>query len=107
MLVFALIGVGLLTWVSSQWYVGAYRGHVTIFQGVPGEIGPIPLQRVNLETGIAVAELPTFDQQRVKQSIVVTSQEQAVSTVAELDSRAQQCNSPEPAVGCPTAESGP
>lgn len=106
-LAFALIGAGLMYWVSAQWYVGSYRGNVTIFQGVPGEIGPVPLQRVNLETGIAVADLPTFDQQRVKQSIVVSSQDQAINTVAELDSRAQQCRSPEPPVGCPTSEDGP
>lgn len=101
---FAIIGVLLVVWVSRQWYVGDFNDRVTIYQGVPGSLGPIPLQRVNLETGIEVESLPVFDQQRVRQSIPVGSQEQAVSTVAELDSRAQACLGPNPPVGCPLVE---
>ncbi len=100
-LVMALIGAALLYWISTQWYVGESDGNVAVFQGVPGDLGPIPLQRLNLETGIAVEDLPTIDQQRVEQTILVESQDQAVSTVAELDAKAQQCRSENPPAGCP------
>lgn len=100
-LTLALIGLALLWWISNQWYVGTNQGNVAIYQGVPGDIGPVGLQRLNMETSVAVADLPTLDQQRVEQSIVTDSQEQAISTVAELDARAQQCRSAEPPAGCP------
>jgi hypothetical protein len=77
---------------------------VAVYQGVPGSIGPMPLQRLNQETAIEVADLPVLDQQRVEQSIGVSSQQQAVGTVAELDARAQACRSDEPPPGCPAAQ---
>jgi len=100
-MIFAAIGAALLGWISSQWYVGSYQGNVAIYQGVPGSIGPVPLQRLSQETGIAVDDLPVSLQQRVESSILVESQEQAISTVAELDSEAQACGSAEPPAGCP------
>ena len=42
-----------------------------------------------------------LDQQRVEQSILVDSQEQAVNTVAQLDQKAQKCASDAPPEGCP------
>lgn len=106
LIVFALFGGALLLWISTQWYVGAASGNVAIYQGVPGDLGPIPLQRVSRETAIAVADLPMLDQQRVEQSILVDDQEQAISTVAELDARAQECRSDSPPEGCPPQEPG-
>jgi serine/threonine protein phosphatase PrpC len=104
--VFALLGGALLLWISNQWYVGDYQGSVAIYQGVPGDLGPIPLQRVSQETAIAVSDLPMIDQQRVQQSILVDDQEQAVSTVAQLDALAQECTSDEPPEGCPPRQPG-
>ena len=101
LLILAAIGGALLAWITSQWYVGSYQGNVAIYQGVPGNIGPFNLQRLNLETGTAVASLPEIDQQRVEQSILVDSQEQAVNTVAQLDQKAQKCASDAPPEGCP------
>ncbi len=103
LLALVLIG-GILYWVSTQWYVGVANGNVAVYQGVPSSLGPIPLQRLNMETAIAVSDLPTYDQERVTQSIMVDSQEQAISTVTELEQRAQQCNGTNPPAGCPVAE---
>jgi protein phosphatase len=103
-LVLALVTAISLWWISNQWYVGVYDGRVAVYQGVPGSIGPMPLQRLNQETAIEVADLPVLDQQRVEQSIGVSSQQQAVGTVAELDARAQACRSDEPPPGCPAAQ---
>jgi protein phosphatase len=100
--VLALVGVSLIWWVSTQWYVGNNQGEVAIYQGVPGRIGPIPLQRVTLETNIPVASLPAIDSDRVNQGILVDSQEQAYITVAQLDQRAQACEGIAPPEGCPT-----
>jgi serine/threonine protein phosphatase PrpC len=100
-LLLAAFGGALLIWISTQWYVGEYEGNVAIYQGVPGEFGPVSLNRLSQETGIPVADLPVLDQERVQQSILVDSQEQAISTVAELDARAQECRSDTPPEGCP------
>ena len=97
----AVISGAVLYWVSTQWFVGESDGNVAIYQGVPSEIGPIPLNRISQETAIAVADLPTYDQERVQQSIMVDSQEQAINTVAQLDQRAQECTSDAPPAGCP------
>ncbi len=107
LILLAFVGGALLLWVSGQWYVGERDGNVAIYQGVPGELGPIPLQRLDQETGIAVSWLPVYDQQRVEQSILVDSQDQAISTVAELDARAEQCRSDAPPEGCPLQPSVP
>ncbi len=105
--VLALISGAVLYWVSTQWFVGVSDGNVAIYQGVPSEIGPVPLHRISQETAIAVADLPTYDQERVEQSIMVESQEQAINAVAQLDQRAQQCTSDAPPAGCPVTEPPP
>jgi len=71
---------------------------------VPGQIGPIPLQRLATETSIPVAELPLYEQQKLDDSILVESEEQANATVAELDAKAQACRSEAPPAGCPVLE---
>lgn len=106
LIVFALLGGALLLWISNQWYVGEYQGNIAIYQGVPGDLGPIPLQRVSQETAIAVSDLPMIDQQRVQQSILVDDQEQAVSTVAQLDALVRECTSDAPPEGCPPQQPG-
>lgn len=100
-LLLAIFTAVSLWWISNQWYVGVYDERVAVFQGVPGSIGPIPMQRLNQETAINVADLPLIDQQRLEQSIATSSQEAAVSTVSALDARAQECLSDEPPAGCP------
>ena len=97
----AAFGGALLVWISSQWYVGEYQGNVAIYQGVPSDLGPISLHRISQETAVPVSDLPVLDQERVQQSILVDSQEQAISTVAQLDARAQECRSDTPPAGCP------
>ena len=98
---FAVAGVSLIIWIQAQWYVGAYDGSVAIYRGVPGTLGPIGLQGLEQATGIDVATLPTFDQDRVQLGIRVSSRDQAVSTVSELDARSQECQSASPPAGCP------
>lgn len=104
LVIFALFGMSFLWWLNDQWFVGEYEGNVAIYQGVPGDLAGVPLNRLEQETGIAVDTLPDFDQGRVRQSIVVSSRDQAVSTVAELDARSQACSSTSPPEGCPVSE---
>ena len=101
--ILAVVGGALLIWVSSQWYVGEHEGNVAIYQGVPSELGPISMNRLSQETAIPVADLPVLDQERVQQSILVDSEEQAINTVAQLDANAQECRSDTPPAGCPTS----
>jgi protein phosphatase len=102
-LLLAAFGGALLYWISTQWYVGEYEGRVAIYQGVPADIGPISLSRLTQETAIPVSDLPVLDQESIERSILVDSQEAAISTVAALDARAQECRSDDPPEGCPAA----
>ncbi len=99
----AAFGGALMYWISTQWYVGAHEGNVAIYQGVPAGIGPISLSRLTQETAIPVVDLPELDQESIERSILVDSEEAAVSTVAALDARAQECRSDDPPEGCPAA----
>jgi len=100
-LLLAVVGALLGGWLTNQWYVAQSDGQVAVFRGVPGSLGPIPLQRLDESTDIAVATLPTYAQTRVEAGIPTVSQERATEVVAELRSEAAACqvNPAEP--GCP------
>lgn len=97
----ALVGALLAGWLTNQWYVASSNGQVAIFRGVPGNLGPIPLQRLDEQTEVAVATLPSYAQTRVESGIITSSQERAIQAVTELRNEAAACqvNPAEP--GCP------
>lgn len=100
-LLLALMGALLAGWLTNQWYVAESNGQVAVFRGVPGSLGPIPLQRLSEESDVAVATLPSYAQTRVESGIPTSSMERATQVVAELRADAAACrvNPAEP--GCP------
>ena len=57
-------------WVMQQYYVAASSDRVVIYQGVHGSALGIPLQRVEQQTDIALADLPEDYRNRVQDGIV-------------------------------------
>jgi serine/threonine protein phosphatase PrpC len=99
----ALTALGAIWW-SNQWYVGADAGRVTVFQGVPGSLGAIRLQRVTEVTDTEVAQLPIFDAELVERGIAADSVTDAQRIAEEMALRAAKCQRPRPPAGCPTVE---
>lgn len=100
-LLLAAMGALLAGWLTNQWYVAASNGQVAVYRGVPGSLGPIPLQRLSEESDVAVTSLPSYSQTRVESGIPTSSMERADQVVAELRADAAACrvNPAEP--GCP------
>ncbi|MCH9816473.1 MAG: protein phosphatase 2C domain-containing protein [Actinomycetia bacterium] len=100
-LLLAIVGAALLWWLGGQWYVADLDGRVTVFHGVPGTLGPIPLQVPENQTDTEVAALPSYDQSRVETGIPTTSLEVATGVANELAQRAAECQVNPKLPGCP------
>lgn len=72
-------------WTQTRYYVGESNGRVAIFQGIQQDLGPISLHELHTETGLDVAELRTYDQQRVEQTISAGSFSEAYRIVQRLE----------------------
>jgi PPM family protein phosphatase len=72
-------------WTQTRFYVGEYNGRVAIYQGIQQDLGPISLHELHSETRIDIADLRTYDQQRVEQSISAGSLNEAVRIVRRLE----------------------
>ncbi|MFD4421947.1 PP2C family protein-serine/threonine phosphatase [Agromyces sp. NPDC058484] len=72
-------------WTQTRYYVGDSNGRVAIFQGIQQNLGPISLHELHTETQIDVAELRTYDQQRVEQTISAGSLSEASRIVERLE----------------------
>ncbi|PWC05629.1 PP2C family protein-serine/threonine phosphatase [Agromyces badenianii] len=72
-------------WTQTRYYVGESNGRVAIFQGIQQDLGPISLHELHTETDLDVAELRTYDQQRVGQTISAGSFSEASRIVQRLE----------------------
>jgi serine/threonine protein phosphatase PrpC len=97
----AVVGAALLWWLQGQWYVSDQDSNVAIFHGVPGSLGPIPLQSLETRTGTSIAELPSYDQSSVVSGIPASSLSDAQSIVDDLNSTAANCRVNPSTPGCP------
>lgn len=101
LLVFAALGALLVGWLANQYYVADYAGSVAVYRGVPGSLGPVPLQRLSEQTDIEVDSLPSYAQTRVSSGIFASSQQRADEVVAELRNDAATCRTDPATPGCP------
>jgi len=87
LLVAAIAAVFVLgyQWTQTRYYVGESNGRVAIYQGIQQDLGPISLHEVHTETTIDVADLRTYDQQRVEQTISAGSFSEANRIVQRLE----------------------
>jgi hypothetical protein len=93
-LVLLILGGGYAGWryTQDQYYVGADRGHVTIFRGVNGSVAGIGLSHVFRPTGIPLAELPMTDQQSIRATISASTFADAQRTVTHIRSDYLACH---------------
>ena len=87
LLVAAIVAAFVLgyQWTQTRYYVGEYNGRVAIYQGIQQDLGPISLHELHTETTIDVADLRTYDQQRVEQTISAGSLDEAHRIVQRLE----------------------
>lgn len=109
----AVIVLGLLggwLYVRSQWYVGPSHGHVALFRGVPGSVGPIKLSSV-VETGPPLSTLEPETQRKVRQNLTATSRSDAERILLEVETGTLPADQPTPppatVSGSPTLSGAP
>jgi serine/threonine protein phosphatase PrpC len=96
LLLIAIAGLGTAyAWTRTQYFVGADRDKVAIFQGLSENLPGLSLSRVYEVQQLAVSQLPPFYQEQVKAKIDVPSLDSARATIAELNAAAERC-APQP-----------
>jgi protein phosphatase len=79
-------------WVMQQYFVGQKGGFVAVYHGLPDDVGPVTLSRVDsLVEDIPLADLPAYDRERVSRGIVADTEQQAWTIVDSLGRRAAAC----------------
>lgn len=87
--VLAVAGAALwvgYNWTQQQFYVGEQNGYVTIFQGIPQDLGPIELSEAVQITDLRFDDLPSYWQQWVTNTQQADSLENAAEIVEQLRS---------------------
>jgi PPM family protein phosphatase len=99
----AIVGGGFLGGryvLNNSWYVGLNdEDLVTVYRGIPDEIGGLSLSEVEEETTLALSDLPDNYHDNLQEGIKADSLADARDTVANLQQRAstfRQENSDEP-----------
>jgi protein phosphatase len=110
-LIAALVVLGLLGgtwwWISSQYFVGSKDGYVTVYRGIPQNVGSVSLSAVVETTNIPSVQLPVYAQELVTATIAAESKADADRIVSILDEQAATCRSKPKTEGCPGATSSP
>ncbi|MDO5501872.1 MAG: protein phosphatase 2C domain-containing protein [Actinomycetia bacterium] len=93
LIVTAIIGgaVGAYQWSQKQYYVGAFEGNVTVFQGVPYSVATVELSHPLYITEVKVNDLPAFQRSKLDERVRFTSSDEADDLVADLRARAAEC----------------
>jgi protein phosphatase len=83
---------GAWRWSRTQYYVGAQGDHVAIFQGLTQDVGPLHTSRLYQDAAdVALADLPTYQQERVRADIATDGLADAHRVVARLREQAEVC----------------
>jgi serine/threonine protein phosphatase PrpC len=84
-------GYGAYRWSQTQYYVGAERGHVAIFRGLSQDIGPVSTSNLYSDEDVALADLPTYQRERVRADIPTSGLSDARRIVGTLREQATLC----------------
>jgi len=79
----------------------AGTGTVGVYRGVEGSLLGNPLSSLWSDSGLQVGTLPYFDQELVSKGIPAANEVDAQRIIAELQSRAAECQTLMPPSGCP------
>ncbi|MDN5811490.1 MAG: protein phosphatase 2C domain-containing protein [Micrococcaceae bacterium] len=77
-------------WTQTQYYVADHDGKVAIYNGVSQDLGPIKLSHVDTVTHIPTQALPSYTQQRLRNSLAARDLAHAQDIVTELVISAKQ-----------------
>lgn len=77
-------GWGSWMWTQQQFFVGEQDGLVTIFRGIPQDLGPIALSSAEEQTDVRVDRLPSYYQGQVSRTLSADGRAGADTIVAEL-----------------------
>jgi protein phosphatase len=95
---------GAYRWSQVQFFVGASSGSVAIYRGLPQDLGPIRLSRIDkVMSDIPVDELPSYSRQRVQRGIVADGKTAATEIVQSLRDQVQACRAAAGETTAPTA----
>lgn len=91
-----VVGGGLwgYRWTQEQYYLATDGDVVGIYRGIPQEVASLKLSHLHETTDLAVAELPTYAQNRIAATITVGSLEQARHQLDTLREAAEQSSNP-------------
>ncbi len=81
---FAVAAVGAYNWTQTRYFVGADDDSVVIYRGIQQDLGPIRLSSVYDDTGILLADLPTYERVAVEGTISARSISDANAIVDNL-----------------------
>lgn len=76
---------GGYAWTQAQYFVGADDGQVAVFQGIPGEVGPLNLNSLISHTTVTLDSLAPFERDRIIATIQVESVADAYEVVGALE----------------------
>jgi hypothetical protein len=74
---------------------------VGVYRGVQGSLLGVHLSNLWSDSGLQVGTLPYFDQELVSKTIPAANEVDAQRIVAELQTRAAECQTLQPPAGCP------
>jgi len=88
-----LIGGVIATyqWSQQQFYVGAYEGNVTVFQGVPLSLPAVHMSHPKVISEVKVNDLPDFQRSRLEENVRFADEDAAFQLVDDLRLRAVEC----------------
>ncbi|MGM0818476.1 MAG: Stp1/IreP family PP2C-type Ser/Thr phosphatase [Actinomycetota bacterium] len=87
-LLLGVLGGGGYVLLSRAYFIGEHEGQLAIFQGLPQEVGTVPLNRVIDEevSDVAVEDFPEWRQDRIRDGITAGTIVEARRRIDELES---------------------
>jgi serine/threonine protein phosphatase PrpC len=110
LLLLVLVGgaaFGAWRWSQTQYYVGAEGSRVAIFRGLTQDVGPLRTSELYRTEDVALADLPTYQQEQVRADIATDGLTDAERIVATLREQADLCRSIATASPAPTPSATP
>ncbi len=81
--------IAAYNWTQTRFFVGADEDTVVVYRGIQQNIGPISLSTVYEDTGIEVADLPSYQQALLQETLSAGSLEDAMAIVDRLRAAAE------------------
>lgn len=81
--VLAVLGIFGYAATQRQYYIAEHDGKVTVYQGISQNLGPIKLHSVNIVSDVWVADLPSYDRDKVTASSMTAGSKGAAISIVE------------------------